>query len=916
MTAHRNQHIAESAGGDRSRNRDLRDRTRSCSGVAVASVQDTDDSSRHGERRRHRRGDSDHNRTRRAASVRVTSDAVNADRKERVAAHGGGTVGRGRARSHLAGASGGGAGGGGSGAPTRQEAVARSTIGTNVFHESQGRRQDHAELETRWQAYLQGEEFVTFHAVVESLLSLPSVEQLSERRADFELLLHLLNRLGQTLEVEHVSKHYRAHYSPDVQLSGYLYSTLLTAFTLLPSYVLNGQEFYVSDTVLDQCKSLQYVFEETCKELKRQFENLQPFSLEHIRNDIKRSLVYFDKSWCRFEMPALEEIEAIHKQACRPLIEAIEVEKVLCEWEHRSSSASRGCPAGTHKVRVEVQRTRLMEKICELNRLANIDGKGRSDMDLACVVEAERLVSKPLCLSLRGLDQGYVPGQRHSVGASPVLVLIARSLLRSLSRLRRVFQKYSRCLYQLNSHLANNNDLVRGLERFETAWETASSYLVQPGPRRLALLAFDIVSGFREPAFEAALTSLDPGFLVATLPRAFILHEMRRFLSARNDAFSNGLSVTYPVVKNSAKAEGDGMMLPRPLEGGKQKMPSQLTSAYQFTALARTFLPPEMIAEYDGAAAALGRLSETRVLRVRSMLLLNSTPVGSKTATPLVSSAQYLPKPQATPAAAELPPRTPCPPRMAVPNSSSGRPTSSAPTTFTGSAPSATPSAAAIAAAAIVACGSSSSEGVRADEIQEESDDEEEIPTIDLSGLRGAEATEGAEMAAAAATAAANAALGTASCPGTSGGLRAQGGSIVRSGSLGVESEPPLVKNADGGSRENAGIVGGGTNVATPVAISTARISTGDSDSQEADVCKVVSTVSTLALHLQRAKPHEWNELIQIVIQGYMLAKSSEKDDSTGADAQGQQSVTQSKRQQSQPKHRHHHHQQVAAEVW
>merc|ERR1711957_591808 len=36
----------------------------------------------------------------------------------------------------------------------------------------------------------------------------------------------------------------------------------------------------------------------------------------------------------------------------------------------------------------------------------------------------------------------------------------------------------------------------------------------------------------------------------------------------------------------------------------------------------------------------------------------------------------------------------------------------------------------------------------------------------------------------------------------------------------------------------------------------------------------VVSTVSTLALHLQRAKPNEWNELIQVVLQGLMLARS------------------------------------------
>ena len=42
-----------------------------------------------------------------------------------------------------------------------------------------------------------------------------------------------------------------------------------------------------------------------------------------------------------------------------------------------------------------------MEKLCELNRLANIDGKGRADMDLTCVIEAERIAAKPMCTHLR-----------------------------------------------------------------------------------------------------------------------------------------------------------------------------------------------------------------------------------------------------------------------------------------------------------------------------------------------------------------------------------------------------------------------------------------------------------------------------------------------------------------------------------
>merc|ERR1719159_1834755 len=154
-----------------------------------------------------------------------------------------------------------------------------------------------------------------------------------ESRAEYEFCLHALCRLGDILQVEKIPKNYRAYYSPEVQLTGYLYSTLLTAFTLLPSYLLNGKEYYVSDTVLDQCGSLQNVFSQTCREIQRHFENLAPHTLMEVRADVKRSLVYFDWTWCRFEIPALEEIEAIHRQACRPLIEAIQVEHLLAEQE-------------------------------------------------------------------------------------------------------------------------------------------------------------------------------------------------------------------------------------------------------------------------------------------------------------------------------------------------------------------------------------------------------------------------------------------------------------------------------------------------------------------------------------------------------------------------------------------------------
>lgn len=38
---------------------------------------------------------------------------------------------------------------------------------------------------------------------------------------------------------------------------------------------------------------------------------------------------------------------------------------------------------------------------------------------------------------------------------------------------------------------------------------------------------------------------------------------------------------------------------------------------------------------------------------------------------------------------------------------------------------------------------------------------------------------------------------------------------------------------------------------------------------------QAVASISTLAVHIQRAKPQEWNELIQVVLQGLVLARSA-----------------------------------------
>lgn len=716
-------------------------------------------------------------------------------------------------------------------------------------------KQDWGEIEAVWQTYIQSEEFLTFHAVIDSLLTLPPMSQLAEKRAEFELLVHLLHRLGVALNIEYVSKSYRAHYSPDVQLTGYLYSTLLTAFTLLPTYVLNGQEFYVSDTVLDQCQSLQEVFLETCKELKRQYENMQPYSLEQIRNDVKRSLVYFDRSWCRFEMPALEEIEAIHRQACRPLIEAIEVEKALSESDGSQCSTinltRKVTSNGSQRTRFDVQRSRLMEKICELNRLANVEGKGRSDMDLTCVLEAEKMAAKPMCTrwstnpkseggACSNAD-GQLNGQGHQsvrccggLCAPPVLLRISRTLVRAWERLRRVLRRYGRCLYQLNSHLANNPDLVRALELFESAWEAGSRYLVQSGPRRVALSTFEVIISIKDQNFQSALASLDPGFLVATLPRYLLLNDMLRAVSsASGSAITAGsiVSASKVNVKLLKASELQPALPPRPtsiLGGASRK--AVPTSALQRSPLAKAYLPSELASCYDDTVALLSSFSEAQLSKLRKQLLdmagsrvcsgfapnsLPRSPVAALRRTPGTagrrSSGTHSMRCATGGRQADRPPATPCPPRMAVPNSS--RPATSKDLT-SGNVVVPLPSPAIQGSASMA---------------EEEEDEDDDVFCLDLVTLQEEVASTSFQV----------------------------------SVNLLLPDGPKTPLLNQGIPRRS---------IATSGSIASVGVA-------EEDERQVYATISTLALRLQREKPQEWNELIQVVLQGLALARGPTPSD-------------------------------------
>jgi len=407
--------------------------------------------------------------------------------------------------------------------------------------------------------------------------------------------------------------------------------------------------------------------------------------------------------------------------------------------------------------------------------------------------------------------------------ASPVLARVARSLLRSFDRLRRVLQRYGRCLYQLNSHLANNPDLVRGLELFENAWERADKYLVQPAPRRLALLIFSSIVSVTEPGFMSALDTLDPEFLIASLPRALLFCEMRRVIATasghregRRSAGprrSKGLKkpdaaswqASSPIEESAEEAKA-ASNLPRPALDGANCNAVPI-SPLKRSQLARAFLPADVEPMYNEAIATMERLSEARLAAIRTLLVSPPEAIvascrggGSSSSRPPSTV-----RPPRMPTASSAGPRTPCPPRMAVPNASRPATSKTAPVMCGG-----------VQRQAGASLPPSPLHDIAEPELEEDSDEEQDAA---------------------------------------------------------VARTIASIKSADG-CRNKLPLLSGPHPPSSQV---TPRPPLNGAKLQEDPAERhVIASISTMALLLQREKPNEWNELIQVVLQGVMALRSPE----------------------------------------
>ncbi|KAF4664615.1 hypothetical protein FOZ61_000684 [Perkinsus olseni] len=372
------------------------------------------------------------------------------------------------------------------------------------------------QLNIGYSLYRNTEEYLTLCACVQAIQSIPSWTEVlgTDDKNTFIIVLNSIDRLSDVMMLKRVDKSYRRAYNPEVTVAGYLYNTLVTAYSLLPTYLLNGVQYDVSQTVLSECSNIRTVFRSTCEDIVAAYGNLRANTIPMVRSDLANSLTYFDSVWCRFEVHALEEIEVIHKQACGPLREAIEAEIDLSDAED-DSAVRRG--RSYHRLVLG----RVMDRLSELDDLVSpADAEeSRTIFTPECLLEAERILGKK-------------PGDAEKQ-LCPILMKLSKNLVSTFTGVRRLLRRYGQHMYQLNSHLANNRGLVVTLRRFHEAWVVAARYLSVQSHRKALVEAYGIVKDAQDDIPVEAMLALDPDFLMR-LPHLLLYREMEATARSRS----------------------------------------------------------------------------------------------------------------------------------------------------------------------------------------------------------------------------------------------------------------------------------------------------------------------------------------------------------------------------------------------
>merc|ERR1712096_130549 len=106
------------------------------------------------------------------------------------------------------------------------------------------------------------------------------------------------------------------------------------------------------------------------------------------------------------------------------------------------------------------KRKKLVELCCKIDAVANPEGKGRDDLKINILIQAEGL------------------SRRISSVQSKAVRILADQIRQAFYNLRILFRRYDQNIEVVDPQLKNNPELVEALMNFESTWEKGKNYLM------------------------------------------------------------------------------------------------------------------------------------------------------------------------------------------------------------------------------------------------------------------------------------------------------------------------------------------------------------------------------------------------------------------------------------------------------
>lgn len=180
--------------------------------------------------------------------------------------------------------------------------------------------------------------------------------------------------------------------------AGYLPEILDSAQEAFDHLWVNGEKYIFSENVIDAGRDLFQCFCQlrhlTSQLYVKHFKTASggPASASTAQDDfaedlghVKELLLRFDELWTGYEQKYVYELMVIENDARRFIIDSINVEAVLSQ-AHMQAAPMRAT--------FNEQRAKLLENICQVNAVANLEGKGRDDFQFSLMLAAEGISKK------------------------------------------------------------------------------------------------------------------------------------------------------------------------------------------------------------------------------------------------------------------------------------------------------------------------------------------------------------------------------------------------------------------------------------------------------------------------------------------------------------------------------------------